>query len=84
MHHVTLKLYATLRKKAGIAEMQCEAATVRDAMAALAKKVGPENEKHVKMCNVFLNSNNITALQGPLTKLKEGDTLHIFPPMGGG
>ena len=84
MPRVTLKLYATLRKKAGRDEFTCDASNVRDAMAAVKAEFGPEIEKHFRTCNVFLNSNNVTMLQGPLTKLREGDTLHIFPPMGGG
>ena len=84
MPSIAIKFYATLRKKAGRDGHDCSAATVRDAISCLKDEFGPEFVKHVKSCNIFLNSSNITLLQGPLTRLKDGDTLHIFPPMGGG
>ena len=84
MQRVTVKFYATIRKKAGADEFACQAATVRDALERLGQEYGEDFIKHVKSCNIFLNSDNVTMMQGPLTRVKEGDVLHIFPPMGGG
>jgi sulfur-carrier protein len=84
MKNVKVKFYATLRKKAGKDELSCRASSVHDAIACIKEEFGPEFIRVMKSCNIFLNSDNITMLQGPLTRLKEGDTLHIFPPMGGG
>ncbi|MDH5419483.1 MAG: MoaD/ThiS family protein, partial [Candidatus Bathyarchaeota archaeon] len=33
---------------------------------------------------ILINGRGIKALQGFETKLKEGDTVAIFPPVGGG
>jgi len=35
-------------------------------------------------CHIFLNEENIVFMRGLSTRLKEGDTLHILPPTGGG
>lgn len=84
MQRVVVKFYANIRQKAGVGEFACQAATVRDAIESLRQEYGEDFIRHVKSCNVFLNSDNVTMMQGPLTRLKEGDVLHIFPPMGGG
>jgi molybdopterin converting factor small subunit len=37
-----------------------------------------------KYIQILINGTGIKALQGFKTKLKEGDTVAIFPPVGGG
>jgi len=43
-------------------------------------KLGQPNEN----IKILLNGQNIVFLQGPATKLKDGDVIAIFPPVGGG
>jgi len=78
--HVTVKLFATLvRFKEGTRagrpfEMELpESATVKDLIDML--KIPPE-ETHV----VFINN----IIEEHLSKLKDGDVVGLFPPVGGG
>lgn len=84
MPNVTIRFYTLLRKKAGRDEFHCEAATVRRALDAVGKEYGADFMKLVKGCQVFVNSQNAAHQKGGDTPLKEGDTLHIFPPAAGG
>lgn len=77
---VTVKLFATLARfksnaKAGRAfEVDLpEGAAVQDLIDTLQI---PHEETHI----VFINS----IIQEPNTKLKEGDVVGLFPPVGGG
>jgi sulfur-carrier protein len=67
--------------------------TVRDLFTELSRHAGPDfgikifdvsrgmiNE-HIA---VFVNSKEIRSLEGPDTRLKEGDVVTILPPMAGG
>jgi sulfur-carrier protein len=81
---VTVRFYATLRDKTGCDEVACDAERVRDALSFVEKKFGPEFKKHMRACNVLLNSDNIIFLKGPRTQLKSGDIIHVLPPSGGG
>lgn len=78
--HVTVKLFATLvRFKEGTRagrpfEMELpESATVKDLIDML--KIPPE-ETHV----VFINN----IIEEHRSKLKDGDVVGLFPPVGGG
>ena len=78
--HVTVKLFATLvRFKEGTRagkpfEMELpESATVKDLIDML--KIPPE-ETHV----VFINN----IIEEHESKLKDGDVVGLFPPVGGG
>ena len=61
-------------------------------MAHLSKKYGKEFTEYLydekgevqNYIQILINGMGIKALQGSKTKLKEGDTVAIFPPVGGG
>ena len=84
MPNVSVKFYMNLRTKAGTDEFPCQAGTVRHALDCVRNKYGDDFMKHVRRCQVFVNSENVVHLKGQDTKLRQGDTLHIFPPAGGG
>lgn len=81
---VTVKFYATLRTKAGMEETSCRAATLRDVLNFLKKNYGSGFNTQLASCHIFVNSHNAAHLNGPGTKLREGDILHLLPPTGGG
>ncbi len=66
--------------------------TVEELLAHLSKKYGKEFTSYLydekgevqKYIQILINGTGIIALQGFKTKLKEGDTVAIFPPVGGG
>lgn len=84
MPGITVRFYTTLRKAAGTDEIECSAATVREALDCVKKRFGPEFMKRVRCCQVFVNSENVIHLHGQRTRLAQGDTVHIFPPAAGG
>jgi len=61
-------------------------------LAHLSKKYGREFIEYLydekgnvrKYIQILINGRGINVLQGFETKLKEGDTVAIFPPVGGG
>jgi molybdopterin converting factor small subunit len=83
---VKIKFFSTLRAKAGCDGMDVDAKTVAEAIGQLEKKYA-RNIDFVKIlgsCSAVLNGENVTFLNGPRTKLGDGDELVLFPPLGGG
>ncbi len=81
---VTVRFYTALRARAGTDEIACRAASVRGVLRYLKSNFGNDFNKTLNSCHIFLNEENIVFLRGASTKLKDGDTLHILPPTGGG
>ena len=81
---VKLRFYATLRAKAGCEEVTCHASKLKDELAFLRNRFGGDFNKHLNYCHIFVNQDNVAFLNGPNTRLHEGDVLHMMPPTGGG
>ncbi|MEW6222550.1 MAG: HemK2/MTQ2 family protein methyltransferase [Candidatus Hadarchaeota archaeon] len=92
---VEIRLFSNLRELAGqksVHEEVPEGATVEDAVKKLAGRLGKEFQGRVideaghlrKMFSILVNEQLIARLDGPLTKLEEGDVISIFPPVAGG
>lgn len=90
---VTLKVFATLRKKYGFREMEvrCDG-TLRGLVEEAAKAVGnPELvyevfDKDGKPRDdriIMINGRNLKDLRGRV-ELKTGDVVAVFPPIAGG
>lgn len=93
--HVTVKFFALLREIVGEWRVELplpEGATVGEALKVLAERYGGrfrdyiyDGEGRVRDHLIFLiNGESIRALRGFETVLREGDTLVILPPVGGG
>jgi len=91
---VKVKFFSNFRDKAGTAVTEIDAADTGDLLAKLVKWnealkgtllketiSGPEIKSGV---TVMLNGRNVRFLDGLDTELEEGDTVAIFPPVGGG
>jgi len=81
---VTVKLFATLRDHAGERELRLEAKNVGEVLNQLISKYGPDFQRQIDKAAVLVNGRNITHLKGKQTRLKEGDVVSLFPPLGGG
>lgn len=74
---VAVKLYASLREAAGKGEILLEAAHLADAVDGIRKMTKGQEAQ------ILLNGRNACSLPAG-KKLKKGDLLEAFPPVGGG
>ena len=92
---IKVKFFTSLREITGKKEDEVQSSniiTVEELLAHLSKKYGrefteylyDEKEKVRTYIQILINGRGIKVLQGFETKLKEGDTVAIFPPVGGG
>lgn len=92
---VTVKFFTTLREITGKREEEIkspEDLTVDELLEKLSKRHGHQFIKYVydetgnvrSYLQFLVNGKSITTMQGFKTKLKEGDSVAIIPPVGGG
>lgn len=98
MAKIVLRFYTTLKDIAKTGRVEVEAETVADALQSAVAKFGPKfsesllnGEKSkcdklvVRNCFVLVVNSQMIGLKGLERKeLKDGDMLHIFPPIAGG
>ena len=75
---ITVKLYGLLRIESGIKEKQLKAGSVQEVLDALAG-LGI-SESALRGCAIFING----AAGTKRSKLKDGDTVALLPPVAGG
>ena len=92
---ITVKFFTSLREIAGRKEDEIQLQsiiTVEELLAQLSKKYGKEFTEYLfdekgnmrTYIQILINGRSLNVLQGFETKLKEEDTVAIFPPVGGG
>ncbi len=92
---VKVKFFTSLREITGKKEDEIQSPRtirVKELLDSLSKKYGrkftdylyDEKGKVRTYIQILVNGRGINVLQGFETKLKEGDTIAIFPPVGGG
>lgn len=92
---VTVKFFTTLREITGKREEEIKSSgdlTVDELLEHLSKKHGRRfmNYMYDETGNVrsylqfLVNGRSITTMQGFKTRLREGDSVAIIPPVGGG
>ncbi len=92
---ITVKFFTSLREITGKKQDEIESSstiTLEELLNLLSKKYGQQftdylynKEGNVRTyIQILINGRGIKALQGFETRLKEGDTVAIFPPVGGG
>lgn len=92
MPNITVMIYTTLRSRLGVSKLTLEGATVRDIIDRLCEHKAPETGKlildgegHVRQHFVLtLNSEILDNKKTPRVPVKDGDILHVFPPVSGG
>ncbi|MFQ5762709.1 MAG: ubiquitin-like small modifier protein 1 [Candidatus Bathyarchaeia archaeon] len=91
---VTVRFFATLRELTGKQEEQLdvtEPASVKVVLDELTKRYGKPFKTYIfnqgqlsDRLQIFVDGKNITSLEGLGTRMKDGGTLAILPPAGGG
>lgn len=83
---ITVKLFGTLRLDTGVKEVQVSGNRVKDLYIPIQKAILEENPecgitlKKLKCCNAAVNG----VLSAPGSKLRDGDTVYLFPAVAGG
>jgi len=92
---IEVKFFTSLREITGkkIDEVQLQSViTVEELLTLLSGKYGKKFREYIynkkgkvyDFLSILVNGKNINVLQGFDTKLKQGDTVAILPPVGGG
>ena len=82
---VTVNLFGTIRGVTGDKELKIDAESVSMLINEITSYYdNPVLDDKVKGAAILLNGKNIVHLKGRKTKLKDGDVVSIFPPVGGG
>ena len=92
---IKVRFFTSLREITGKKEDEIQLpsiTTVGELLAHLSKKYGRDFTDYVydekgnvqTYIQILINGRGINTFQGFGTKLKEGDTVAIFPPVGGG
>lgn len=77
---VTLRYWAAARAAAGVAEEECRARTVAEAMEQAGDRHGEGLRRVLPGCAVLVGS----VRAHPQTVLREGDVVELLPPFAGG
>ena len=92
---IEVKFFTSLREITGkkVDEIQLQSViTVEELLTLLSEKYGKKFREYIYnkkgevqgFLSFLVNGKNINVLQGFETKLKQGDTVAILPPVGGG
>jgi len=85
---ITVRVYATLIKETGWRARTVtlnENATVRDALEAVGlSRLVLEDNRVRPMYKVLVNGRDVEFAGGLSVKLRDGDTIDVFPPVAGG
>ncbi len=92
MAKVTVMIYTTLRKRLGISKLELSGLNVREVLDRLCAHKKPEVENlildpdgNVRQHFVLtLNSEILDNKKTASVPVKDGDILHVFPPVSGG
>ena len=90
-----VRLFANLREFAGqraVVEEAPSGASVGEVLQKICERFGAKFRQQImdkrgqpnENVKVLLNGHNIVFLNGTETRLKDGDVIAIFPPVGGG
>ena len=94
MASITVRFYSLWRLYIGLDRVALEADDVDDALSQLQERFGTQLWEQLKRNNIRLDGNlresSIVLLNGislrnlKQTTVKNGDVLHVFPPVAGG
>ena len=68
----------------GTKHVECQAASVDELLDTLQRQFGDGFDKMARKCRIVVNGSAIQFLQGRKTALKDGDSITMLMPVGGG
>lgn len=91
MARVSVRMFATVREAAGVAECEVEASDLDELLRVLGSILGQDVANLVARAErdpdglvILLNGRNVPPGSRRQTKLAEGDEVSVFPPVSGG
>jgi sulfur-carrier protein len=75
-----LRLFASMRDAAGVARDEVPGTTVEAVLAAAVDRYGPDFERLLQQCRVWVNGEPVT----PESPVSELDEVAVLPPVSGG
>lgn len=93
MPKVIVKFFATVREVIGVRSIEVDANTIHDVLEDLKKRYGkkfhdtvinPDTGELRRFYSFMVNGKRVELLNGYETRLNEGDSVALFPPIGGG
>jgi len=92
MPKITVMIYTTLRKRLGVPKLELSGATVKEVLDALCGYKKPEVAELImdpaggvrQHFVLTLNSEILDNRKTGSVPVKDGDILHVFPPVSGG
>lgn len=80
----TVKFFATLRQITRTRELEVSGRTVEEVLDNLAPLFDGKLERYLRVSTILVNDKNIRYLDGEKTRLRPGDRVSLYPPLGGG
>lgn len=80
----TVKFFATLRQITRTRELEVPGRTVREVLDNLVPMYDGGLERYLGVSTILVNEKNVRCLDGERTRLERGDSVSLYPPLGGG
>lgn len=81
---ITVRVFGITRLILNVKKIQIDANSVGEALKIMSSLYENITLKELKNCIIFVNGTNMIELKRFSTKIKDGDELQIFSPIGGG
>lgn len=81
---ITVRVFGVTRLLIKVNKIEIDASSVADALKRINKLYESITLKELRSCVIFVNGTNIVYLKRFRTKIKDGDEMQIFSPVGGG
>ena len=81
---ITVRVFGVTRLLIKVNKIEIDASTVADVLKRIDKLYESITINELRSCVIFVNGTNIVYLKRFSTKLKDGDEVQIFSPVGGG
>lgn len=81
---ITVRVFGVTRLLLKVSRLEIDADSVIDSLKIISNLYENITLKELKSCIIFVNGINMMQLKRFNTKIKDGDEIQIFSPIGGG